>query len=242
MCLSASLFVLGTYLCVIRVPVWVGNEYEPMHAYSPFGFISWLLAFPFFVYGIILGARKPLPIAQLRAVFSMVNLKVSLTLGILALTSTVLPWVISERASTLIETRAGTFNVPQHYALTGLNLTLEIGEVFLVFAGGIISVLAPLFCLLERERPDAVKAFLFLLSGICILGPVALLQGSIQGNRVWGISFGQWGIATVFRSPGIGFFIASLSGVGLTVSGVITAIKLTRHPRRTPVLNPLKTG
>ena len=39
-CLSASLFVLGTYLCVIKVPVWVGNEFEPMHAYLPCGFSS----------------------------------------------------------------------------------------------------------------------------------------------------------------------------------------------------------
>jgi len=230
MCLSASLFVLGTYLCVIRVPVWVGNEYEPMHAYLPLGLLLWLLALPFFVYGIILGARKPLPTAQLRATFSMVSLMVNVTLGILALTSTVLPWVISERTSTPIETRAGTFNVPQHYALTGTNLMLEIGEVLLVLIGGIISLLTPLLCLLERERPDVVRAFLFLLSGTCIIGPVALLQGSIQGNRIWGISFGQLGIATVFKSPEMGFFIAALSGIGLTVSGVITAIRLTRHP------------
>ena len=233
-CLSASLFVLGAYLCVIKVPVWMGDpygfgEYEPMRVYMPFGFLLWFLALAFFIYGIILGTQKPVQFARLRTMFSIASLIVGVTLGIMALTSTLLPWVIAEGATTLVETRWGTFNVPQYYAITGLNLMRGIGEILLVSVGGIIGVLAPLVGLFESERPDAVRAFLFLLSGICIIGPVALLYGNIQGNLVWGISFGQFGIAAVFKSAEIGFFIASLSSVGLMVSGVITTIKLTLH-------------
>jgi len=239
--LSASLFVLGAYLCVVKVPVWVGDpygfgEYEPMRAYMLFGLLLWLQALAFFVCGIVLGVRKPVQFARLRTVFSQTSLIVAVTLGILALTSILLPWVIAERTNTVVETRGGTFTVPQYYALTGLNLMVEIGEVFLVFVGGIISILAPLVCLFESERPDAVRAFLFLLSGICIIGPVALLYDNIQGNLVWGISFGQFGIATTFQSPGIGFFIAILSSIGLMVSGVTTTIKFTRHPHN-PAFN-----
>lgn len=235
--LSVSLFVLGAYLCVVKVPVWFGDpygygEYEPMRAYMPFGFLLWFLALALFVCGIVLGTRKPVQFARLRTIFSQASLIVAVTLGIFALTSVLLPWVIAERTTTLVENRGGTFNVPQWYALTGLNLMREIGEIFLVFVGGIIGVLAPFVCLFEGERPDAVRAFLFLLSGICIIGPVALLYNDIQRNLVWGISFGQFGIATNFQSPGIGFFIAALASVGLMVSGVITSIKLTR--RHTP--------
>ena len=234
-CVSASLFVLGTYLSVIKVPVWVGDpygfgEYEPMRAYMPFGLLLWLLALALFVCGIILGTRKLEQFAQLRTFFSMTSLMVGVTLGVLALTSILLPWVIAERTTTVVETRGGTFTVPQYYALTGLNLVMEIGEIFLVFAGGIISALAPLVSLFESERPDTVKAFLFVLSSVCILGPVALAYGDIQRNLVWGISFGQFGIATVFKSPGIGFFVAAFSCVGLMVSGIITAVKSTRRP------------
>jgi len=233
-CVSASLFVLGAYLSVIKVPVWVGDqygfgEYEPMRAYMPFGLLLWLLALALFVCGIVLGTRKPVQFARLRTVFSLTSLIVAVTLGILALTSILLPWVIAERTTTVVETRGGTFTVPQYYALTGLNLVMEIGEIFLVFAGGIISALAPLVSLFESERPDAVRAFLFLLSGVCIIGPVALLYSHIQANLLWGISFGQFGIAASFKSPGIGFFIASLSSVGLIVSGVITTMKLIQR-------------
>jgi len=232
-CLSASLFVLGAYLSVVKVPVWFGDpyghgEYEPMRAYMPFGLLLWLLALVLFIYGVVLGTRKPV-ISRLRTGFSIASLVVGVALGILALTSILLPWVIAESATTLVETRGGTFNVPQYYALNGVNLMMRIGEILLVFVGGIISILAPLICLFESERPDAVRAFLFLLSGICIVGPVALLYGDIQENLTWGISFGQFGIGTVFKSPGIGFFIAVLSSIGLMVSGIITGIKLTQH-------------
>ena len=71
-----------------------------------------------------LGMRKlrKLPASQSRTAFSMVSLIIGVTLGVLALTSTLLPWVIAERVEPLIETRAGTFNVGRYHALTGSTL------------------------------------------------------------------------------------------------------------------------
>ena len=233
-CSSAFLLALGTYLSTIEVPVWVGNEHEPMRAYLPFGFFLWILALLFLVYGTVSGARK-LPAAQLRTVFLRVSLIVGLTLGVLALTSTFLPWVIAERTEPFIETRAGTFNVGQYHALTGFDLMTGInhmeGDVIsLVFVGAIIGILhIPLLTLLERERTDAMRAFLFLLGGISIIGPVAL----VYAHRIWWINLrvdGELGFSVTFESPGMGFLIAASCVIGLIAFGIITTIKLARQP------------
>jgi len=238
-CSSAFLLALGTYLCTIEVPVWIGDpamewgEYELMRAYLPFGFFLLIPALLFLIYGIVLGVRK-LPAAQLRTAFSRVSLIVGLTLGLLALTSSFLPWVIAERTEPFIETRAGTFNVGQYHALTGVNLMTGInnmeGDVIsLVFVGAIIGILhIPLLTFLERERTNAMRAFLFLLGGICIICPVAL----IYAHRIWWISLrvdGALGFSVTFESPGIGFLIATSCAIGLIASGLITTIKLARQ-------------
>lgn len=232
-CSSAFFFALGTYLGTIEVPVWVGNEYEPMHVYFPFGFFLWLLALLFLAYGVVLGMRKlqKLPASQLRTAFSMVSLIVGVTLGVLALTSTLLPWIIAERAEPVIETRGGTFNVGKYHALTGVNLMMginKVDEISLVFVGAIIGILhIPLLSLLEREKPDAMRAFLFSLGGICIIGPLA----SVYAHRIWWIDLrvdGALGFSVTFESPGPGFLIATLCAIGLIASGIITTVKLAR--------------
>ncbi len=232
-CLSALLSVLGTYLIAVRVPVWIGDsygygEYEPMHAYMPLGFALWLIALVFFIGAVISRTRRRALFVPSRTVFSVPSLIAAIILGSLAFASAALPWVVTERAVTSIETRGGTFNVPQFYALSGFSLMREIGEIALVLVGGIISLLVPFAGFFESKRPDAVRAFLFLLSSICVIGPVALLYSSIQGGLPWGISFGQLGLMTYFKSLELGFFIAAFSSLALLVSGLITTARLAR--------------
>ena len=240
-CSSAFLLALGAYLAIIEVPVRItydpaaAEQYDLMRAYLPFGFALWILALLFLIYGIALGVRKPLAIAQLRKPFCMISLIVAVTLGFLAFTSTFLPWVIAERPESFIETREGTFNVGQYHALTAVSLMTGtnnmVGDVIsLVFIGAIIGVLyISLLTLLEKERMDAMRAFLFLLSGICIISAVA----AIYTNRIWWIDFyfggGSGGFSASFKSPGIGLLIAIVSAAGLIAFGVIATIKLGRQ-------------
>jgi hypothetical protein len=163
----------------------------------------------------------------------MVNVIVGVTLGVLALTSTFLPWVIAERTEPLIETRGGSFNVEQHHTLTGVNLMTGTNNmtgdiILLVFVGAVIGILhIPLLTLLEKERTDTMRAFLFLLGGICIIGPVAL----VYAHKIWWINLlvdGALGFSVTFESPGIGFLIATSCAIGLIASGIITTIKLAR--------------
>lgn len=232
-CLSASLFVLGTYLSTIEGLVWVGNEYELMHIFLPLGFLLCFLSLLSLIYGAVLGVRKQrMPsVFQLKTVFSKVNLIVGVTLGVLTLTSTLLPWIIAERVNPIIEIRDGPLDVGRYHALTGIKLfigTDRVDEVSLAFVGAIISILhIPLLPLLNREKPDAMKAFLFLLSGVCIIGPLA----SIYTRVGWWIDMrvdGILGFTAIFESPGLGFLIATSCAIGLITFGVITTIKITR--------------
>jgi hypothetical protein len=237
-CLSAFLLMLSAYLATIEVPVRItddphaAEQFDIMRAYLPFGFAILVLALVFLVCGIVLGARK-LSTIQLRTVFSRVSLIVGLTLGFLALTSIFLPWVIAKTTEPFIETRGGTFNVGQYHALTGINLMTGTNNmagdiILLLFVGAIIGILhIPLLTLLEGERTDAMKAFLFLLGGICIIVPLA----SIHAHRIWWISLrvnGTLGFSVVFESAGIGFLIATSCAIGLIAYGLITTIKLAR--------------
>ncbi|KPV62818.1 MAG: hypothetical protein AOA65_1598 [Candidatus Bathyarchaeota archaeon BA1] len=239
-CLSAFLLVFGAYLATMEVPVRItydpaaAEQYNLMRAYLPFGFVLWILALVFLVCGIVLGVRKPLAVAQLKKPFSMLSIIVGLTLGFLALTSTFLPWVIAERTEPFIETRGGTFNVGQYHALTGLSLMTGpnsmVGDVIsLVFVGAIIGILhISLLTLLEMERTDTMRAFLFLLGGICIIVPVTL----VYAHRIWWVDLrvdGALGFSLTFESPGMGFLIATSCAIGLIAFGIITTIKLTRQ-------------
>jgi len=242
-CSSAFLLVLGTYLATMEVPVRItydpaaAEQYDLMRAYLPFGFALWILALLFLIYGIALGMRKPLAITQFRKPFCMISLIVAVTLGFLAFASTFLPWVIAERTEPFIETREGTFNVGQHHALTGVSLMTGtnnmVGDVVsLAFVGAIMGILhIPLLTLLEREKTGAMSSFLFLLSGICIIGSVAL----VYAHRIWWIDLrvdGALGFSVMFESPGVGFLIATSCAIGLIASGLITIIKLARQHMR----------
>ena len=147
---------------------------------------------------------------------SSISLIVGLTLGVLALASTLLPWVIAERVNPIVETRAGAVDVGRYHALTGINLmmgTNRVDEIALVFAGAMISVLhIPLITLLEEKGPSKKKAFLFLLCGSCIVYPVALAYGHGVGIilRVDGVL----GFEAMFNSPGLGFLIAARISTG----------------------------
>lgn len=239
-CLSAILFVLGTFLVTLEVPVRItydptaAEQYDFMRAYLPLGFALWILALVFLVGGIVLGVRKPLAVAPDENHISMVSIIVGLLLGFLALTSTFLPWVIAERTEPLIEIRGGIINVGQYHVLTGIDLMMGtnsmVGDVILfVFVGAIISILhIPLLTFIEKEKVDAMRAFLFLLSGICIISPVAL----VYAQRIWWISLdvnGALGSSVTFKSLGIGLLIASSCAIGLIASGIVTTIKLAQQ-------------
>ena len=238
-CSSASLFALGAYLFAIRVPVWTGEpatgsgEYELMRVFLPFGFFLWILALLSLLLGVVLGVRR-LPAVQLRTFFQRASLIIGLTLGVLALTSTLLPWVIAERAEPLVETREGTFDVGRYHALTGMNLMIganRIVEISLVLVGSMIGILhIPLITLLERKRTDIMLAFLFLLGGTCIIGPVGL----VYADRTWWIIMhidGPLAFATTFESLGTGMLIATSCAIGLIASGIISVIKSVRQSR-----------
>jgi len=243
-CSSAFLLVLGAYLATMEVPVRItydptaAEQYDLMRAYIPFGFALWILALLFLSYGIALGVRKPLAIGQLRKPFCGISLIVAVTLGFLAFTSTFLPWVIAERTEPSIETRGGTFNVGQYHALTGVSLmtgtnNMEGDVLSLVFVGAIIAILhIPLLTLLEKERTDAMRAFLFLLSGICVINAAA----SIYTHRIWWVGFyfgeGSGVFSVTFKSPGIGLLIATVSAAGLIAYGLLAAIKLAQQHMR----------
>lgn len=236
-CLSAFLLALGSYLVTMGVPIRItydpaaAEQYDLMRAYLPLGFALWILAFVFLVYGVVLGVRKPLAIAHMKKLFPMISVIVGATLGFLALTSTFLPWVVAERTEPFIETRGGTFNVGQHHALTGINIMTDTNTmtgdiILLVFVGAIIGILhIPLLTLLEEERTDAMRTFLFLLGGICIIWPVLL----VYSHKIWWISLrvnGALVFSAAFKSPGTGFLIATLCASGLIAFGITTTIKL----------------
>ncbi|MEM2384929.1 MAG: hypothetical protein QXX99_02075 [Candidatus Bathyarchaeia archaeon] len=125
-CLSAFLFALGSYFAALEVPVRISydpaaaEQYDLMRAYLPFGLILCFLAFISLVYGVVFGVRKPSRAAQLRKPLLVVSIIVGVALGFLALSSTLLPWVITERPEPFIETRGGMLNVGQ----IGLNICL----------------------------------------------------------------------------------------------------------------------
>lgn len=79
-CASALLLALGTYLATMEVPVRItydpaaAEQYDLMRAYLPFGFAFWILSLVFLVCGFVLGARKPLAVAQLKKPFSRVSI------------------------------------------------------------------------------------------------------------------------------------------------------------------------
>lgn len=230
---------LGTYLATMEVPVRItydpdaAEQYDLMRAYLPFGLALWILSLVFLVRGILSGVGKRLAVAELRKPFSMVTVVVGVATGVLALVSTFLPWVIAERVEPLMETRGGSFDVGQYHALTGVGLMMGTNSmagdvILLVFVGAITGTLhIPLLTLLKSERTNVMTAFLFLLGGMCIIGPLA----SVYAHRTWWISLrvnGALGFAATFESPGMGFLIATSCAIGLVGSGVVTAVKLAR--------------
>lgn len=227
LCLSAFLLALGTYLCTIEQLVWIGSEYEPMHVYLPLGFLLWLLAFLLLTWAILSGVQK-LRVVRLATVFSTPSSIVGVALGVLVMTSTLLPWVVAERSEPLIETRAGTFDVGHYHTLMGIDLLIginRIDEISLAFVGAIIGALyIPLLCVLETKRPDAIRTFLFLFGGICIAVPAALVytQGTWWiGMRVDGVL----GFAATSVGPGLGFLATALCGIGSISSGIINMVR-----------------
>ncbi|MBC7091037.1 MAG: hypothetical protein H5T50_03910 [Nitrososphaeria archaeon] len=118
--------------------------------------------------------------------------------------------------------------------MTGFDLMMGtnsmVGDIILlVFVGAIISILhIPLLTLIEKEKANVMRAFLFLLSGICVITPVTL----VYAQRIWWISLGvngTLGFSVTFESPGIGFLIASSCAIGLIALGIIITIKLARE-------------
>lgn len=238
-CLSAFLLVLGSYLVTVEVPIQItydhaaAEQYDLMRVYLPFGLTLWILALMFLVYGVVLRARKPLAVAQVKKQFLMASITLGVALGFLALFSTFLPWVNVKRTEPLIETRDGTFNVEQYHALTGINLLTGVNNmagdiILLVVVGAVIGILyIPLLSLLESREADTMRALLFFLSGMCTIISVI----SVYAHRIWWISLrvnGALGFSATFESPGAGFLIATLCATGLIAFSIITATRGTR--------------
>ena len=191
-CLSALLSALGTYLSTVEILVWTGGEFDLMHILTLlFSIPLWILAFVFLIYGIVLGVRNSSFVRPKRP-FLARSLMLSVLLGLLIFASLFLPWVIAEVANPTFEIRPGEdiFNVGQYHALTGVGLIgsnyWEGDVMYLVFVGAVISVLyIPLVTVINERRIEAMRAFLSVLSAICIVGPVL----SIFRTRFWGIGW-----------------------------------------------------
>ncbi|MEM2740173.1 MAG: hypothetical protein QXQ29_05175 [Candidatus Bathyarchaeia archaeon] len=169
--------------------------------------------------------RKPLQV---------VSIIVGVVLGFLASSSTLLPWIIAERAEPFIETRGGVSDAEQYHALTGIQLMTGVNSVtgdiiLLVFVGAFIGILyIPLSILLEREEATTMRALLFLLSGVCIIYPVI----STYTHETWWINLdanGALGFLATCRDIGVGFLIATLCASGLIVFGIFIIIKLVHQ-------------
>jgi len=234
-CSSALLLALGTYLSTVKVLVWVGNEYEPMHVFLPLGFLLCVLSLLILACGILLGRRETVA-GRLKTVVSRASVIVGLILGLLSLASVLFPWVIAGRVEPLVETRAGALDVGRYHGLTGVDLLMGINrvdEVSLLFAGAIIGVLhIPLLALVEKERRDAARPFLFLLAGICILAPVSL----VYARGGWWIMMrvdGALGFSARLERLGVGLLVAASCAAALIVFATLTAVKLVlqRKPR-----------
>ena len=245
-CLSAFLLALGTYLQTVEMPVRItsdpsaADQTDLMHAFWPFSFALWILAFLFLVYAIFVRHRKPLATAQSQKLFSRNRVIAAFALGVLTLVSTFLPWVIAEVANPVIDLpRYGSVNIGQYHALTGVGLISSnywTGDVmYLVFASAIIAIFyMPVLAFVDSKRMDAARAFLSLLGGICAIGPIA----SLVATESWFIrvSFagGSGGIQGTFVSPGIGLLIAAVSAAGLIALGISDSLMVARR-RRNPV-------
>ena len=239
-CLSAFLLALGTYLQTVEMPVRItsdpsaADQTDLMHAFWPFSFALWILAFLFLVYAIFVGNRKPLATAQSQKLFSRNRVIAAFALGVLTLVSTFLPWVIAEVANPVTDLpRYGSVNIGQYHALTGVSLISSNywkGDVmYLVFASAVIAILyIPILAFIDKQRRDPARAFLSLLGGICVIGPIA----SLVATESWFIrvSFagGSGGVQGTFMSPGIGLIIAAFSAAGLVALGIADAVKLLR--------------
>ena len=167
--------------------------------------------------------------------FSRNRVILAVALGVLVLIASFLPWVIAEVTNPIVDLpRYGSVNIGQYHALTGVSLISSnywTGDVmYLVFASAVIAIFyIPILAFVDRQRMDAARAFLSLLGGICVIGPIA----SLIATESWFIrvsfagGFGG-GVQGAFVSPGIGLIIAAVSAAGLVTLGIAELVKLAK--------------
>ncbi|MEM2130069.1 MAG: hypothetical protein QXZ70_05675 [Candidatus Bathyarchaeia archaeon] len=227
LCLSASLLVLGTYLQTVEIPVRITSDLSAaeqtdlMHVFWPLSFAFWILSFVFFGYSLVLRHRKSSSVQLEKPLLSR-SLVAAIALGVLALVSTFLPWAVVSAV------RSG-----QSISLSGVDLigsNYWAGDVmYLVFVSSVIAILyIPLLTLFERQKTCAIRVFLLLLSGVCIVYPI--LSVSATESWFYSISF-LGGLLAKFENPGIGLLIAAFSAAGLIVLGVADTVKSIRQKR-----------
>lgn len=175
--------------------------------------------------------------AQSQKPFSRNRVIVAVALGVLVLIASFLPWVIAEVANPVVDLpRYGSVNIGQYHALTGVSLinsSYWTGDVmYLVFASAVIAIFYIPVLSFTDKRMRAANAFLSLLGGICVIGPIA----SLVATESWFIrvSFagGSGGVQGTFVSPGIGLIIAAVSAAGLVALGIADLVKLSRTSKR----------
>jgi len=224
-CLSAFLLTLGAYLQTVEIPVRItsdpsaAEQTEIMHAFWPLSFAFWILAFLFFGYSLVLRRRKSSTSVQLEKPFLSRSLTAAIVFGVLTLASTFLPWAIVSAV------RSG-----QSISLSGVSLigsNYWAGDVmYLVFVSSVIAILyIPLLAFIEKRRTEAARAFLLLLSGIGIVGPIM----SVLSTDSWSYSVSfLGGLLAKFESPGIGLLIAVVSAAGLIALGISDSLMMAR--------------
>ena len=229
--------MLGTYLQIAEIPVriswepYAAEQFEPMSLW-PFGFAVWFFALIFLGYGLILGYRQPSATALQQSQVSRNRIVLTSALGVLILLSSFLPWVIVEVSNPVINNpRFGSINIGQYHELTGLNIinsSYSGAIMYFVFAAAVIAIFYIPISSLARKRMRIASAFLSILGGICVIGPII----SVVATKSWGVGFqfagGSFGAGGTLAGIGIGFLVAAVSASGLIVLGINDTVKLIR--------------
>jgi ABC-type antimicrobial peptide transport system permease subunit len=125
--------------------------------------------------------------------------------------------------------RVGSTNIGRYHGLTGLNIinsSYSGAIMYFVFVAAAIAIFYIPISVLAGKRMRIASAFLSILGGICVIGPII----SVATTESWTISYqfagGGGGIQGTFSSLGIGLLVAAASAGGLAALGISDIVKL----------------